>query len=86
MAKKNRIQIDENTRKKIKASLIIKKLSDHIVNAEETPLLNTQVKAAQILLNKFLPDLSNIDLSAQVEANLTVIRKEYKSGKNKPAQ
>jgi len=85
MAKKDRIQIDGNTRKKIKASLIIKKLSDHIHDAEKTPLLNTQVKAAQILLNKILPDLKSMDLTAEVQANLTVIRKVYKL-ENKSAE
>ena len=65
MARTNRIACDENTRKKIKAGMLIKKLTDHVVNdIEMTP---SQVNAAKILLGKVLPDLKAMDIVADIE-------------------
>ena len=54
-ARKNRIAIDENTRKKIQASQLINKLTNHVLN--DTEMTATQVNAALGLLKKTLPDL-----------------------------
>lgn len=64
MAARDRLQCADNTRKKIKVSLILKKLTDHVVS--DTELSATQVTAAIALLKKVLPDLSAIDLQANV--------------------
>ena len=78
-ARKNRIQHDENTRKKIQASQLINRLTNHALGLEE--MENSQVRAAEILLKKILPDLSNVDFQGEVDAELKVIRKEYKPSK-----
>ena len=66
MAANNRISIDENTRKKIKAGMLIKRLTDHALSDEDM-MSTSQVNAAKILLGKTLPDLSNVDIQAGVE-------------------
>ena len=48
---------DELTRSKIKTSQIINRLVNHILGAVE--MTNTQVRAAEILLNKTLPNLQH---------------------------
>lgn len=65
MARNNRIACDENTRKKIKAGMLIKKLTDHVVSDVE--MTATQVNAAKILLGKVLPDLKAMDIIADIE-------------------
>lgn len=64
MAARDRLQCADNTRKKIKVSLILKKLTDHVVS--DTELSATQVTAAIALLKKVLPDLSAVDLQANI--------------------
>ena len=64
MAARDRLQLADNTRKKIKVSMIVKRLTDHIDGTVE---LNTsQVQAALGLLKKVLPDLSAVDLQANI--------------------
>ena len=76
MAARNRIQHDENTRKKIQASQLINRLTDHVL--KDLDLTATQVTAALGLLKKTLPDLSAVDMAGQVDTTLTITRKEYK--------
>ena len=51
---------NQDTRDKIQASLLIKRLEDH-VNAEKPILDSSQVNAAKALLNKVLPDLKAVE-------------------------
>lgn len=60
-ARKSRISIDENTRKKIQASQLINRLTNHILKDEE--MSATQVNAALGLLKKTLPDLKQQDIA-----------------------
>ena len=55
-----RIVNDTNTRMKIKTTQIQKRLSDHIFGNVE--LSSTQVRAAEILLNKTLPNLQSLEV------------------------
>ena len=64
MARKKRLQCADNTREKIKVSMLLKRLTDHILGTVE--LSPTQVQAAKILLGKTLPDLSSINLDANI--------------------
>lgn len=66
MAVRNRIQHDENTRKKIQASQLINRLTDHILSDGEK-MTASQVNAALGLLKKTLPDLKAIDISGDIE-------------------
>jgi hypothetical protein len=53
--KRNAMWIEE-TRKKVQTSQLINRLQDHVLG--EVELSSTQVRAAEILLKKTLPDLS----------------------------
>ena len=68
MAARDRIQHDENTRKKIKASQLINRLTNHAL-ADEEVMTASQVNATKILLGKVLPDLKAMDIIADVEHN-----------------
>jgi len=74
MARNNRIVCDENTRKKIKAGMLIKKLTDHVVDGVE--MTATQVTAALGLLKKSLPDLKQIEVEGQIDSRTTLIVKD----------
>lgn len=93
--RKTHIQIDGNTRKKIKAGLIIKKLTNHIlkdnyiydkdgnITGRVELLTPSQVRAAEVLLKKVLPDLSNVEMQAEVSTRPILI--DLSGGKLKQA-
>lgn len=64
-ARKNRIMHDAKTRQKIQASQIVNRLINHTLG--EVEMTSTQVRAAEILLKKTLPDLSQMTIDAEVE-------------------
>lgn len=64
-ARKNRITHDAKTRQKIQASQIVNRLINHTLG--EVEMTSTQVRAAEILLKKTLPDLSQMTIDAEVE-------------------
>lgn len=74
-ARSKRIQHDENTRKKIQASQLIKRLTDHVLN-DEVEMSQSQVNAALGLLKKTLPDLKQVELSGEMDNRTTVIVKD----------
>lgn len=69
-ARTRRITQNDRTRQKIKVGLLIKKLSDHVL--EGKPLENSQVRSADILLKKALPDLTAVELSGEGGGPLVV--------------
>ena len=64
-ARKDRIQIDENTRKKIQASQLINSLQNHVLN--DTEMTPTQVKAAETLLDRILPKMKQVEMVGEIE-------------------
>jgi hypothetical protein len=60
----------EEVREKIKATLIIIKLENHIL--ENVEMTSSQVTAALGLLRKSVPDLTAIEHSGEVEHKLTL--------------
>ena len=58
-ARINRVTQHENARDKIKVGLLLKRLSDHSVGLVE--MSASQVRAAEILLKKTIPDLKQIE-------------------------
>lgn len=55
----NRAHANDKCRERIKTSLLLNKLEDHILtNSDLSP---TQIKAAEILLKKTLPDLKQLE-------------------------
>jgi hypothetical protein len=60
----NKIRHDENTRLKIKVGNIITCLQKHLF--EGSKLSPTQLKAAEILLRKSLPDMTSVEHSGEI--------------------
>ena len=58
MAARLHLRHQDEVRKKIQASQLINRLTDHAFNKIE--MTTTQVKAAEILLKKSIPDLSQV--------------------------
>lgn len=73
MAARKRLRLTDEHRKKIQTTMLIKRLSDHIVGKVE--MSATQVNAAKILLGKALPDLSAVEMQADVETRPAVTDK-----------
>ena len=67
MPARNRVGLSENTRERIKTTMIVKRLVDHIDGKIE--LKQTQIRAAEILLRKVLPDVQAI--SHEVSGSVT---------------
>lgn len=59
---------DEATRQKIQTSQLVNRLQDHVNGVAE--LSQTQVRAAEILLKKTLPDLSATEMSGELAVPL----------------
>lgn len=64
MAARNRKGLSENTRLRIKTTMIVKRLEEHILG--EAEMTSTQVTAAMGLLRKTLPDLSAVEHSGEI--------------------
>jgi hypothetical protein len=62
---------NEDTRKKIQAAQIIKRLHDHIFSDGDV-MTASQVNAAKLLLAKTLPDLQAITLDGNVGLSVTL--------------
>ncbi len=64
-ARVNKIRHDDETRKKIQAAQIINRLQSGFNGDIE--LTTNQVSIAKMLLAKVLPDLTSVDMNANVE-------------------
>lgn len=70
MAARIRKQHSDEIRAKIQTSQLVNRLTDHALG--KVDLSPTQVRAIEVLIRKTLPDLSAVDLDAQVQADVTV--------------
>lgn len=59
-----KVQHDDETRARIKASQLINRLQGHVDG--KVKMDATQIQAARILLDKVLPNLSSTDINANV--------------------
>ena len=66
-ARIKKIRHDDETRAKIKTSQLINRLMDHIDGTIE--LSASQIRAAEILLKKTLPDLATVQHTGEVSHN-----------------
>jgi len=76
----------DDIRKKIQVSLLIKKLEKHALeDSDDVEISSSKMRAIQILLSKSLPDLSSIQISGDdnqplvIEQNVTVFGELLKS-------
>jgi len=70
----------EIARDRIDAAKLLKKLDDHADNAETTPMSGTQIKAAEILLRKVIPDLKAVELSGTLTTRYEALSDEELNG------
>jgi hypothetical protein len=63
-ARTRKIRHDDETRARIQTSQLINRLHDHVTGKIE--LSSTQVRAAEILLKKTIPDLSSAENTTEV--------------------
>lgn len=68
---RKKIRHDENTRAKIQTSMIINRLQNHLEGHLE--LSQTQVRCAEILLRKTLPDLTATEMTAEVVHSFAMV-------------
>lgn len=61
----------DDVRKKIQASQLINRLTDHALG--EIELSNTQVRAIEILLKKTIPDISSIQIQGDADNPLKTV-------------
>ena len=71
-ARTRRPNHDDKTRAKIQATQLIKRLTSHALGQLEKPMETSQVRAAEILLKKTIPDLSNVEMTGEGGGPLTV--------------
>lgn len=76
-ARKNKVTLDEKWREKIRTSMLINRLHNHVVGKLE--MSQTQIRACEILLKKVAPDLSATELSGDMslshESSLELLKK-----------
>lgn len=65
MAKRLNLNHDDETRRKIQVSQLINRLNNHINHKDGSDMTATQLKAAEILLKKALPDLSSVEMTGK---------------------
>jgi hypothetical protein len=61
-ARKRRTELNDKWREKIAASMLVNRLAEHALSAEEV-MTQSQVRAAEILLKKVAPDLKAVEHS-----------------------
>lgn len=64
-ARTNKVKLTESWREKIRTSMLINRLQNHIIGRIE--MSATQLRAAEILLRKNLPDLQAVTHSGDPE-------------------
>ena len=80
-ARTRRIANDTNTRAKIQATQLIKRLTDHALSDDDI-MSQSQVNAAKVLLGKILPDLKATELSTGGDNKVTGFKIEVVSASN----
>lgn len=81
MAARLNLNHDEETRRKIQTTQLIKRLETHVFNEREAKISATQMKAIEILLRKALPDLASVQISGD-EDNPLALKITWDRGAN----
>ena len=72
-ARIHKTELHQKWREKIKTSMLLNRLADHANGDAE--MSTTQVRAAEILLKKTMPDLSAVDAAVSVDGDLNLTHK-----------
>ncbi len=70
-ARKNTAHL-QRTRDKIQTSQLITRLQNHALNKLSKPMTRDQIRAAEILLNKTLPNLQAMQLDVEMDGKLEI--------------
>ena len=70
MSKRDNVSQTQRTRDKIKSTYLVKALMDHALN--NSPMSQTQIAAAKILLSKTVPDLKQVEVEQNVDASINI--------------
>ncbi len=70
-ARTRRVELDKQWRERIQTSMLLNRLQNHV--AGKLKLTATQIKAAEILLRKSVPDLSSTTIGGDPDNPLAVI-------------
>ena len=73
MAARLHLRHQDEVRRKIQTSQLINRLQDHGLGKIE--LSQTQVRAAEILLRKTIPDISAVEIAADIQGEMTISHK-----------
>ncbi len=68
-ARKRRVELDDSWREKIQTSMLINRLNQNALGKLESEMTAGQLKSAEILLRKTIPDLSSSENKTQVDIN-----------------
>ena len=63
----------DGMRRRIRVADIIEKMQNHVLNRVEHPMSPTQIRAAEVLLKKAIPDLQQTELKASQELGAAFI-------------
>ncbi|QDP53224.1 MAG: hypothetical protein GOVbin7744_27 [Prokaryotic dsDNA virus sp.] len=77
MAARKDSRIKEKHRKAIQTSMLIKRLENHVL--KDTEMSPTQIRSAEILLNKSLPNLRSTELTGDDGGPVKVLPFEFVS-------
>ena len=70
MSKRDNVSQTQRTRDKIKSTYLVKALMDHALN--NSPMSQTQIAAAKILLSKTVPDIRQQEIQQNVDASINI--------------
>lgn len=66
-ARSHKVELDERWRNKIRVSMLLNHLRNHVLGRIKMEM--TQIRAAEILLRKCLPDLASVEHSGEITHN-----------------
>jgi len=65
-ARTKRTKLDDTWRSRIQASMLVNRLTEHANAPIDQPVMSdSQIRAAQILLNKVAPDLKAVEMTGE---------------------
>ena len=70
MSKRDNVSQTQRTRDKIKSTYLVKALMEHALN--NSPMSQTQIAAAKILLSKTVPDLKQVEVEQNIDASINI--------------
>lgn len=77
-ARTRRTELSDAWRQKIRTSMLINRLQNHVLGRIQ--MTSTQIRAAEILFRKTLPDLTSVEHSGEVKLGLVELLRSIGRG------